>query len=432
MWTKVTNAWETTRSSYWFIPAVMSILAVVLSIFAIQFDDILDRVSPEILKGLFNNQPEGARSVLSTIAGSMITVAGVVFSISLVTLSSAASQYGPRLLTNFMRDQTNQMTLGTFIATFLYCLLILRSIQDAPPGTSGEDAKYFVPQAALLIGILLGICSIAVLIRFINKVPQFVHISLITSAIGSELLERLQERFPVKLGDRQNEDGRTADIDEVPMELRDPLSDDLPGVRARSNGYVRLIHNDGLMDLVCEHNIFLRLAKRPGDFVIKGEKLVHTMPDQDLSDEFEEQLRDCFAVGGSRTPVQDLSFLVQELVEIAARALSPGVNDPITAIACMNWLASAQFALAQQDDPADVRFDSEGTPRIYAKSMGFEELLDLGFGRLRGYVAGDANATKAALDLLDRVADHSNQHQRSAVMRERELLLQVANAMPSS
>lgn len=181
------NLWDNIRSSYWFLPTIMSVLAGLLSRGAIQLDVHIGKNPPENLAWLFNNQPDGARAVLSTIAGSTITVAGVVFSITLVTLSGAAAQYGPRLLTNFMRDQTNQITLGTFIATFLYCLLVLRAVQNAPTGANASEASYFVPHIALLIGLGFALASIAVLIRFIHHVPRSIHNSLLTARIGHDL-----------------------------------------------------------------------------------------------------------------------------------------------------------------------------------------------------------------------------------------------------
>ncbi|QTD57392.1 DUF2254 domain-containing protein [Parasphingorhabdus cellanae] len=422
MWTRFVGYWDSIRSSYWFIPALMSLGAIILSTLAVEFDTYFNLSIPIWLESFFNNQPDGARAVLSTIAGSMITVAGVVFSITLVTLSTAAAQYGPRLLTNFMRDTTNQITLGTFIATFLYCLLVLRAVQNAPPDANDIEAAYFVPHIALLIGIGFSLCSIAVLIRFIHHVPQSVHISLVTTSIGKELCERVSERFPEPLGQDTEPKKDGFDMDLVPKSLHNPVGENVVRINAKASGYLRLIDTESLIDTAASNDIFIRLAKRPGDFIFPGEALVYLPPDASISEGVCDDIRSIFTIGEKRTPFQDIRFLVQELVEIAARALSPGINDPVTAIACLNWLAAAQMQLITHDEPQSVRHDKDDIPRIYAEALSSSQLMELGFSKLRSYIAADPIASEAALDLLARVRTNvSERHAKTIHMEIQEL-----------
>jgi uncharacterized membrane protein len=432
MWTRIVSYWDSIRSSYWFIPALMSLGAIILSTLTVEFDAYFDPSVPTWLESFFNNQPDGARAVLSTIAGSMITVAGVVFSITLVSLSTAAAQYGPRLLTNFMRDTTNQITLGTFIATFLYCLLVLRAVQNAPPDANDIEAAYFVPHVALLVGIGFSLCSIAVLIRFIHHVPQSIHISLVTTSIGKELCERVTERFPESLGEDAEPKQDMFDMDQVPEALHDPIGNDVVTITSKTAGYVLLIDTEALVESAASYDIFLRLAKRPGDFVFQGEALVFLPPDTFVSDELSCDIRDVFAIGDKRTPFQDIRFLVQELVEIAARALSPGVNDPITAIACLNWLAAAQVQLTAQDAPQSVKYDQNNIPRIYVEPLTSAQLMELGFGKLRAYIAADPITTEAALELLARVRSNVGENGAKFVFVEIKALERARNAVLES
>ena len=193
MKTKLINLWEALHTSFWFLPALMTFAAIGLSFATIALDwvvqeSLLKRVALVWIGGI-----EGARQLLSTIAGSMITVAGVVFSITIVVLALASSQFGPRLLRNFMRDRGNQVVLGTFIATFTYCLLVLRSIH-------GGDGTPFVPYISVSLGIALALVSVAVLIYFIHHVSVIIQAPTVIAMVAAELEDGIERLFPEKLG----------------------------------------------------------------------------------------------------------------------------------------------------------------------------------------------------------------------------------------
>ena len=204
--------WEDVRSSYWFIPSLMALAAVLLSSGAIYLDGVIGAGWMDEVAWLYANKPDGARALLSTISGSMITVAGVTFSITIASVAYATGQFGPRLLTNFMQDRGNQVTLGTFIATFLYCLLVLRTIRGADERTggsaevSGDFVGAFVPHAAILIALVLTLASVGVLIFFIHHVPDSIHISNVIAKIGRELNAKIDSLFPEMLGQKPPEE----------------------------------------------------------------------------------------------------------------------------------------------------------------------------------------------------------------------------------
>ena len=357
----------------------MALLGILLGALMIWVDASLGTSWIEGLGWYQQVRSDGAREVLSTIAGSMVTVAGVVFSITIVALSYASSQYGPRVLTNFMSDRGNTVTLGTFIATFLYSLMVLRTIRG------GEED--FVPQYSVIVGMLLAVCSIGVLIYFIHHVLQSIHINHVVEKIGRQLVEDAQIRFPKLIGG-------SAPKDQLPSpELKGKV-----GVATSDvTGYIQALDGDKLLDLAREADVLIRLRYRPGDFVMEGRGLADIEPSGDWSDKCNEELRTCFTVGAKRTPKHDLMFLVSELVEIAARALSPGVNDPMTAVTCLDWLGAGGTEFATRELPGAVRLDKEGTPRLITSPDDFGYFVDRSFGRLRQYAAAD---TIAALHLL--------------------------------
>jgi uncharacterized membrane protein len=348
-------------------------------------------------------QADGAREVLSTIAGSMITVAGVVFSITIVALSYASSQYGPRVLTNFMSDRGNTVTLGTFIATFLYGLTVLRTIR------AGDDGG-FVPQLAVMVGMGLALCSIGVLIYFIHHVPQTIHINNVVARIGQLLVEDAGKRFPDLIGEPAEKPVTRAAIPTL-----DPGAS---AVRATKTGYIQGIDDEGLLECAREADVLVRLRYRPGDFIMAGRILADITPADAVDDDLAEALRDCFTVGEGRTPENDIMFLVSELVEIAARALSPGVNDPITAVTCLDWIGAGGSEFARRRLPHPVRVDDDGVSRVIALPVDFERFVELSFGRLRLYVAADMIASLHFLRVIGEVAAECRLHDQVEVLRE--------------
>lgn len=379
------------RASYWFVPSIMVVLAIGLGAMMVWLDS---GPAAGLLEGLGWYQkakPDGAHQVLSTIAGSMITVAGVVFSITIVAISFAASQYGPRILTNFMTDRGNQLTLGTFIATFVYCLVVLRTIR-------GGDGGEFVPQLAVMVGLALALSSIAVLIYFIHHVPNSIHINHVVARIGEQLLDTLDKRFPAQIGtpapNHPVDPGATAA--EVALSRGIGVS----AIGSAANGYVETVDDEALMQLASEHELVVRLHHAPGDYLFQDECLLSVWPDGQIGDELREELQRSHSIGTKRTPGQDIFFLVDELVEIAARALSPGVNDPYTAITCLDWFGAAAAQLCRRQIPPERHADKEGVVRVIAMPQSMAAFLERGFGRMRQYVASDMNVASHMLDIL--------------------------------
>ena len=319
------------RSNYWFMPSLMAVGAIVLSVITIGLDERVDIDWPEKIPWVYSSKPDGARAVLATVAGSMITVAGVTFSLTLLAVSHTTSQFGPRLLTNFMRDRGNQVTLGTFIATFLYCLLVLRTVRTAEEASgdvaAAELIGAFVPHISITVALAMTLCSVGVLIYFFHHVPESMNLSNVVADVGRRLADGVDEMFPEMIG----HDAPSAvddPADHVPQDERTKAI----SVGDRRDGYVQAMNDDGLLNIAIEHDLVIRLHCRPGDFISRGQTVFTVAPAERVNDEIAGSLQNCIALGEARTPHQNLLFLVDQMVEIAARALSPGVNDPFTGI----------------------------------------------------------------------------------------------------
>lgn len=405
------------RGSYWFVPSVMLMLAIGLGALMVWLDagpaaNLFDNIS-----WYQKSKPDGAREVLSTIAGSMITVAGVVFSITIVAISFAANQYGPRILTNFMGDFGNQVTLGTFVATFAYSIVVLRTIY------AGDTN--FVPQLAVLVALLLSLCSIAVLIYFIHHVPESMHINTVTARIGRQLLKSIAEQFPAHVedppidGDAEGRRlGRAAEsLFSVPSGTQ--------AIRSDENGYLQMVDDEMLVSVACKHGLVFRMERIPGQFLYKGEPVVLASPGSLVTDRACSDARHSWSIGRKRTPEQDFLFLVDELVEIAARALSTGVNDPHTANTCVDWLTAAAAEMARRRQPSPFRLDSGGELRIVLPRVDFRLQIERSFGQLRPYLANDINASTHALSALASLASICRSDER------RSILVQQVDALES-
>lgn len=428
---RLVKFWDNLRSSYWFIPTLMTIGALGLAVASNVLDAHFGSDWLETVPWLYASKPDGVRAILSTIAGSMITVAGVAFSITMVAVVYASGQYGPRLLSNFMRDTGNQVTLGTFIATFLYCLQILRSVRsrDEVGGSFFEPLQYeggFVPHIGMLGAFALTLCSIGVLIYFIHHVPGSIHISNVIGGIGKELQAQISERFPERFG-HAAEDDADADLD-----APDGFSDRACRIEADGSGYVQAVDEEALLHLARDNDLVIRLCSRPGDFVRPGKPLVELYPAEDATEAVGDEIRLAFAWGRRRSPAQDYMFLVDELVEIAARALSPGVNDPFTAMSCLDWLGGGVAAFAERDLPEARRLDDEGNLRVIAPPITFAVFVEAAFGQLRPYVAADRNATLRLLEVLGDLASSVESTERRAVLREHAAMLVEAAEQSST
>lgn len=385
------SKWEEIRTSFWFVPTLMVAGAIALSFAAIR----LDRASPAhswvaTLGWTFTRGPEGSRAVLSTVAGSMMTIASVTFSITIVALQLASSQFGPRLLRNFMRDRGNQIAIGTFIATFTYCLLVLRTV-------NGTEAERFVPHISVTVGLVLALASLGVLIYFIHHAAESIQAENVIAAVSRDLHEAIDRLYPECLGAEPRSPVE-------PPALPAGFDCDSRPIAAATSDYLQAIDVERLLALATERDVLLAIPRRPGKFFIQGGELARAWPKDRVDDELADAVRSAFYFGQRRTLVQDVEFAVDQLVEVAVRALSPGVNDPFTAMSCIDRLGAALSALAGREIPSPYRCDVEGRLRIVTDASTVPGIVDACFHQIRQASRGDAAVTFKLLETIAAVA----------------------------
>jgi uncharacterized membrane protein len=404
------------RSSYWFLPAVMSLVAVGLSTLMLSLDRrYADRI-PSDAWWLYGGEAEGARVVLSAIVTSMISVTSVVFSITIVALTLAAGQFGSRVLRNFMRDRGNQVTLGTFIATFVYAMLVLRTVRGV------EDAE-FVPPLAMSMGILLVFVSVGILIYFIHHVASSIQADSVVHSIARETEDAIERLFPGAIGEERPDGTRSEGGTPGATSLPTRFDADAKLVRARRGDQLQIIDHEGLMELAVEHDLVIRLRARPGDFVVPDGIIAQVWKEGDLEPELLGEVRDVFVLGQSRSLQQDAEFGILQLVEVAVRALSTGINDPFTAMNCVDRISSLLCRLAGRAFPEAERFDDEGTLRVVADTSSFGGFVDAGFNQIRQNARGSVAVLIRMLEAMESIGAQARTHEQRQVLEQHAVLV---------
>jgi uncharacterized membrane protein len=413
---QVFKAWNRLRTSFWFLPTVMAGAAIFMALVTVHFDKPITKWLSHHWGFTFTGGAEGSSALLSTIAGSMITIAGVVFSMTLVVLSLASSQLGPRLLRNFMRDTMTQIVLGTFVATFLFCLLVLRTIRRA-------DEIVFVPHLSVSLGVVFAVMSVGVLIYFIHHVSVSIQANDIVARVGTVLIEGMENLFPESIGQdltlNSNEPPDAGFLERFDREAR--------SIRSREDGYLQFIDGDALMALAIKAEVIILLERRPGHYVIAKRTLVKVWPASKVNDLLIDKIIAAFALGEQRTSGQDIEYAVNQLVEIAVRALSPGVNDPFTAIACVDQLGSALARLAEQDKPSSYRYDQKNQLRLITPLFNFSDVTDAAFNQIRQYSRASTAVSMRLLETIAEIAISVTQPEdRAALLRHAEMIVRGA------
>ena len=407
---KLSTLWDSLRSSYWFVPTLMAGGAIALAFTMVTLDQSGKSGPIQKLGWVYTGGPDGARTVLSTIAGSMITVAGTAFSIVIVALTLASSQFGPRLLRNFMQDTGNQVVLGTFIATFIYCLLVLRTVR-------GDNYNVFVPQISVTVGILLGVASIGVLIYFIHHASTSIQSSHVITEVNKDLDHAIDHLFPEQIGHGIPQKRRW--VEEIPVNFDEEASP----ILAINSGYLLAIDEEQLLKLAKSKDLLLRLNYRPGHFIVHRHEIVRVWYGERVNEKLTHQINDAFILGSERTEQQDVEFSIQQLVEIALRAISPAINDPFTAIRCIDRLSAGLSRLAQKEFPSPYRYDEDNNLRVIANPVTFVGLVDEAFNQIRHYGSSDVAVTMRLLEAIAIIGIQTrNQKDRMALLRHAEMI----------
>lgn len=404
--------WNELMATFWFVPIFIIVLAVSLAVGLISLDHVIEIPSAKWTHFFLVSSADSARSILSTISGAMIGVAGTVFSVTLVALTLASNQFGPRLIKNFMYVRLNQVVLGSFVATYLYCLLVLNAIKDI-------DGYTYIPSISIVLAILATMANIILLIFFIHQIATSIQADKVVSDISDLIDLQMKLLFPHKMGDEVAQS-----VDEQQIIDRYPYQ--LP-IYSNKTGYVQYIDSEHVLDLVVAEDALLRLNYRPGDFLVKGVQIATLYFHEKPSKDFQEKIHSQLVLGKTKTSQQDLEFSIHQMVEIASRALSPGVNDPYTAITCIDNLTATLCHLAQAKFPSGYRVDDNEKLRIITSVMHVEGILDIAFNQIRQFAKGNTAVIKRMMHGLSILIGFVQRDKdRQAVITHAQMVLRAA------
>ncbi len=399
-------------SSFWFVPVVFVLAAVALATFLIAIDASIDLKLVGKWHLVFGSGASGARDLVTIVAGSMITVAGVVFSVTLVALSLTSTRYTPRVIRNFMHDRGTQAVLGIFLGIFTYCLIVLRTISDV----NEED---FIPELAVLGGLILAIVGIAFLIYFIHHISISIQASNIIAAAARETIMTVDRLFPEELGEEDEKD--------MGDELRKSLmNQNWSVVTNRKTGYIVNIDINELLDLARKHKTVLRMERGIGEFVVEGTPLISLINHYDLNDKIRAELNSAYVIDRERMVENDAGFGIRQLVDIAMKALSPGINDTSTAVICVDYLSEILSRLASRRIMISHHMD-HGKLLLITKGPTFDSLLTEAFGQIRQNCAGNVAIMIRILGAYQTIASQTvSQSRRRKVYAKVELIADLA------
>jgi uncharacterized membrane protein len=339
----------------------------------------------------------------------------VAFSIIIVALTLASSQYTPRILRNFMRDKGNQSVLGVFLGVFAYCLVVLRTIR-------GGDEGAFVPSFAVFVAVVLAFVAIGFFIFFIHHISSALQASSIIEAAAQETIGAIDRLFPTELGVAAGANSAAR----LP-----PSDEEWQTVGSRQTGYIQSVDGDGLLRLAREWNVVIRMERGIGEFVVEGSPLA-SIAGETRGAETELELNGAYSVNRHRTTVQDAGFGIRQVVDIALKALSPGINDTTTAVICVDYLSAILARLAPRQVEMPFRLD-EGQLRVIARGPTFRSLLNDAFDQIRQNADGNVAVLLRLIEALSTIADFtSDEERRQAIKLHVDLVLETVERSVSS
>jgi uncharacterized membrane protein len=403
--------WDRVKVSFWFAPVIMAIAAVLLAWLMSWVDGLVPNAALNDSRFVLAGTPGELRTALLSMAGTVLATAGVVFTLLTLPLSTVASQYGSRLLRVFLADRTTQFVLGAFVGTFVYCFAAALSI---PPASSGQEA----PQLIATVGVYLMLVTFGTLILLVQHISTMLQAPNISAAAGAELLNVVRASAEDVTGSHNND----GEVETEPA----PGSQGIPAllreaqgypVRAISAGYIQYVDPQIVLTLARKENLVIRLLRRPGHYVQSGAVVALLWPPERVDEHLETLFRRAIQVGNGRTPSQDVEYAVNQLTEMAVRAMSPAINDPFTAMTCLDHIGDGLMAFIRQGGNSSHHYDRDGRLLLVLEPVTSGDLFSAAFDMLRHASCSNASVLLHMLEVIELIG-------REAKAREtREQLL---------
>lgn len=401
------------RSSFWFFPGTLILAALVFAWASVEIDlGIGYEIDREAKSWNIFIGPDGARSLLNTIAGSMITVASLVFSMTLIALTMAASNLGPRIIHHFMRDRVTQISLGVFLATFVYAITSLLTVREG----GGRD---FVPYVALITSVVLSILSFGWLIFFVNRVAHQLQADNVVAFVAADLEDAIASVL--------ESGGRDPDPDDEDSEPPDAGSAKAVPLPAPATGYIQTIDVDSIVETAAAFDGKVQISRRAGSFVVADEHIGLIIPSDAVDEEEVEAIQWALGIGRQRTIGQDLEFAILQMVDVAIRALSPGINDQNTAVTTVDRLTGALATALKTGLPRHVILDDGGQPRLWLEPLSYRRLICASFDQIRQSARGNVTVSDRLLRGLTTLARFTRTDaQRNALQDQADSIVEGA------
>ena len=409
---------EAARTNLWLVPTSMTVAAAGLFAVTRSVDSAAYYRHWQLPSWVIAGSADGARQILTTLAAALITVVGVVFSIILVALTLTSTQFGPRMLRNFIRDRGTQWTLGAFVGTFVYAMLDLVAIGPGPDGD-------FVPHVSITVVLALTLADVGVLIYFIHHIAVMIQLPQVIASIAKDLNNAVSgethRRGPLSGPGAARAEPEALFLEELMGRVGQVVA-------APESGYLQYVRRSMLVELAVAHDAVIKLHHRPGHFVVRGQPFLTVWP-AEAAPRVERWLRRAHVTGSYRTLSQDVAFAVDQLVEIAIRALSPAVNDTFTALTCVDWLGESLCRIAAEWDPDPMCRDERGLVRLITAPVSYERLVARAFEKVRQAASGMPAVLIRQLDALALIARSAGLEERRSVLRaQAEMIRRLAIA----
>ncbi len=406
---------EALRTTFWLVPTILVVVAGLLFVVTFEIDLAVYHDHLSLPFWIRTGSADAGRQVLIAIAAAVITVIGVVFSITILALTLASQQFGPRMMRNFVRDLGNQVTLGVFVGTFVYAVLALGSITSDPHGD-------FVPHLSITVAEGLLLVDLAVLIYFIHHIAKSIQLPEVIAGIARDLVKAIDAEFPAESADLKGATSPQGAGKSVPELLR--LIEERGGVvPATASGYLQFVGYAQLVDIAARTDAVIRLDHRLGHFLVAGRPLATVWP-RGAAKQVALDLAEAHVTGPHRTLMQDPVFAIDQLVEIAIRALSPAVNDTFTALTCIDWLSAGLSLTSSRTLVEGVYRDRFGRVRLIESDPSYARMVNRAFDKVRQAARGMPAVIIRLMDSLGTIMDETrSSDQRLILVRQAEMIM---------
>lgn len=393
MFSRIEFIWFKLLSTFWFRPGALALTAIPIAALTLTLD--ATAVAPWLTESdfLFRSGIDGARQILTAVIGSLITVTSLVFSITIVAISITASQLGPRLIQLFTKGAATQYVLGSLIANLVFAFIVLRSISGPL-----NEATY-APPVSLSLAILGTLFNLGLLIYFLHNTAQKIDADAVISAISDELSQTIETSKPTGVTTSPIKDFEAAE-----QKLRDSNYSKEIEIRADATGYIQVIETAKLTEIARRENMLIRMTEKPSRFIMRDTPIGRLYVNEPVGEKIIDDIKKQIVLGRQRTPAQDVEFSIAALVEVALRALSPGLNDPYTAITCIDRLSAGLAVALDTGLPQSVFCDDDAQPRLLIAPATYQGVFNTAFNGIRQDCRGKVAIMIRLLEVLETLA----------------------------